>query len=118
MATTSTPARAASAGQGVVAGTVERVVVVPQLDQHPVPAEGVDQPVEGPGGGGRAVSTSARGTVPLRQPVSTNQVSLPGWARVAVDRRPGRLGQGLEAIRGAPCCPAICASLTARASRA
>ena len=37
--------RAGQLGQGVVAGRVERVAVVPQLDGHVVAPEGVDQPV-------------------------------------------------------------------------
>ena len=42
-------------GQGVVAGRVERVAVVPQLDEDAVAPEGVDQPVQLAAGSGRAV---------------------------------------------------------------
>ena len=61
-------------GQGVVAGGVERVAVVPQLHRHVLPAEGLDQPVELPAGRRRARrSVRAVGTAPLRQPVRTSQ---------------------------------------------
>jgi hypothetical protein len=40
------PASGAEPHQGVIAGRVERVAVVPDLDQHVVPAERLDQAVE------------------------------------------------------------------------
>ena len=59
-------------GEGVVAGRVERVAVVPQLDEHPVAPErrrparrSSRRAAAGPS------ATSAAGTAPLRQPVST-----------------------------------------------
>jgi hypothetical protein len=44
------PVRDGQPDQCVVAGRVERLVVMPQLDGHVVPSETLDQPVEGPGG--------------------------------------------------------------------
>jgi hypothetical protein len=63
--------------------------------------------------------TSAAGTVPLRQPVSTNQLSLralaSGWT--CTGARDARTSAS-TLVRGAPFSPAICASLMARARRA
>ena len=42
-------------GEGVVARRVERVAVVPQLDEHAVAPERLDQPVQLAAGGGRTV---------------------------------------------------------------
>ena len=47
-------------GQGVVAGRVERVSVVPQLDEHAVAPEGVDQPSQLAPGRRRAVGDERR----------------------------------------------------------
>ena len=47
-------------GEGVVARRVERVAVVPQLDEHPVAAERLDQPVQLAAGSGRAVGHERR----------------------------------------------------------
>ena len=48
-------------GERVVAVPVERIAVVPQLDQHAVASEGGDEPVEGaPGRGGAVVEKRAR----------------------------------------------------------
>ena len=58
----------------VVAVAVERIAVIPQLDEHPIAPERVDQLVQRALGRGRAIPRcSAAGTVPLRQPVDTNQ---------------------------------------------
>ena len=55
-------------GQGVVAGRVERVAVVPQLDEHPVAPERVDQPLQLAPGHRRAVGHQRRGDGPLAAP--------------------------------------------------
>ena len=56
-------------GQGVVAGRVQGVPVVPQLDGDPVPAEGLHQPAQLPPGGGRAVlQEGARARCPCGRP--------------------------------------------------
>ena len=52
-------------GEGVVAGRVERVAVVPQLDQDAVAAERLDQPLELAAGGRRAVIDERRRHRPL-----------------------------------------------------
>ena len=63
-------------GQRVVAVPVERITVIPELDEHPVAPEGLDEPVERAPRAARGPSrASAAGTVPLRHPVSTNQWS-------------------------------------------
>ena len=107
-------------GQRVVAVPVERIAVVPQLHQHAVAAEAGDEPVErarvprlGPS------RTSAAGTVPLRHPVSTYQLSLCalGCGCRCTGARAARASAS-TVVRGAPFSPAICASLIARASRA
>ena len=94
-------------GQRVVAVPVERVTVVPQLDEHPVASEAGDEPVERARAPRRGPSrTSAAGTVPLRHPVSTNQLSLRalgcGW------RCTGARGaaSASSVVRGAPFSPA------------
>ena len=51
-------------GQGVVAGRVERVAVVAQLDHHVVGAERVDQPRQLAGRGRRPVARPAPGAPP------------------------------------------------------
>ena len=55
-------------GQGVVAGGVDGVAVVPQLDGQVVAAEPPDQVVEGLGGGGRAPGGEGGGQRPLAAP--------------------------------------------------
>ena len=49
------PGAGREAGEAVVAGRVERVAVVPQLDDDVLTTEHVDQPVEGADRGPRAV---------------------------------------------------------------
>ena len=105
----------------VVAVPVDRVAVVPELDEHPVAAEGVDEPVElderadaGPS------ATSAAGTAPLRQPVSTRHESFAVLGRLPFTWTPARAASArpVSANRGAPFSPASWPSLMARASRA
>ena len=55
-------------GQGVVAGGVDRVPVVPQLDGQVVAAEPPDQVVEGLGRGRRALGGEGGGQRPLAAP--------------------------------------------------
>ena len=94
-------------GQGVVAGPVDRGAVVPQLDGQVVPAEPVDQPVEGPGRGRRAPLGQGRGQRPLAAPGQDLPV-----AAVAV-------GQGVEGEDGRPFSPpSRWASAMARLRRA
>ena len=85
-------------GQRVVAVPVERIAVVPQLDEHAVASEGGDEPVErAPGRGGPVVERARAGTVPLRHPVSTNHASLRTRRGAAqVNRRPGGVGERTE----------------------
>ena len=52
----------------VVAGGVDRVAVVPQLDEHAVAPERADQPLELAAGGGRAVVEQRRRHRPLATP--------------------------------------------------
>ena len=82
-------------GQGVVAGAVERVAVVPQLDGQVLGAEAVDQVVEGPPGGGRPLVGQGRGQRPLAAPGQDLPV-----AAVAV-------GQGVEGEDGPSLLPAL-----------
>ena len=100
MATQPTIAAGGELGEGVVAGRVERVAMVPQLDEHPVAPEGLDEPVQLPPGRRRTVVDQRRAArAPLRHPVSTH--TWPG--RVAGDvgqrelRRPLLPGQVAEA---------------------
>ena len=55
-------------GEGVVARRVERVAVVPQLDEHAVAPERLDQPLQLAPGRGRTVGDSAGGHGPLAAP--------------------------------------------------
>ena len=48
-------------GEGVVAGRVERVAVVPQLDEDPIAPERFDQAVELATGSGRTIGSKCRG---------------------------------------------------------
>ena len=52
-------------GEGVVAGRVERVAVVPELHGHVLGAEGLDEPVELAAGRGRAGGGEGGGDRPL-----------------------------------------------------
>ena len=47
-------------GEGVVARRVERIAVVPQLDEHPVAAERLDQALQLASGGGRPIGDERR----------------------------------------------------------
>ena len=64
-------------GQGVVAGRVERVAVVPQLDGHVLPPEGVDQPGQLPLGGRRPPLDQRPGHRPLAA-AGEHQPVVPG----------------------------------------
>ena len=85
--------------QLVVAVTVDRVAVVPQLHEHAIATERGDELVERAARGRGAVAHERRGTVPFRQPVSTNHELFPALgtgsrctpAR-AVDGEPGDRG--------------------------
>ena len=93
-------------GERVVAVPVERITVVPELDEHPVAPEGLDERVEGARAARGPSRASAAGTVPLRHPVSTNQ-----WAPFPSPASCSRVR------RGAPFSPRICASLIAGEAR-
>ena len=105
----------------VVAMPVERIAVIPQLDEHAIATERVDQLAPAPCAAAAGPSRcSAAGTVPLRQPVSTNQ-----WSFSRAGTLPARCTGARAAsascasdVRGAPFSPASCASLIALASRA
>ena len=75
--------------------------------------EGVDQAVQLPLGGGRAPLDKARGTAPLRQPVSTSQWSPDPASPTSASVPPARSARG-----GRPSPPPAGPSLMARASRA
>ena len=85
MATSADPASDGQLGQGVVAGGVERVAVVPQLDRHVSRPKRVDQPVELAAGGGRAAGGQRGGDRPLAAPGEDQPVA-------AVPVAPGRRG--------------------------
>ena len=87
-------------GQGVVAGGVDRVPVVPQLDGQPVPSEAVDEAVESPGrrrwalggeGGGQRPLAAAGEDLPVT-PVVLGQV-VEGDDRLAL-LSAGQVGLG------------------------
>ena len=93
-------------GEGVVAGRVERVAVVPQLDEDPIRPERFDQAVELATGSGRTIGSKCGGNGALattgERPRVTGDDSgdiverelrsalLPG--QVAEADRPGQLG--------------------------
>ena len=81
-------------GQGVVAGPVERVPVVPQLDQHPLRAEGVDEATEGVLGGGRSMVDEGFGDGALAA-AGEHEPGIVGGSRIRaeMDGGGGRLGQ-------------------------
>ena len=93
-------------GQGVVAGPVERVAVVPQLDQHPVLPEGVDEPVEFPLGGGGATVDQRLGHRPLAAAGEHEPgIVMATGFRAEVDGRTAGLGQLLQAEPGLTLAP-------------
>src|SRR5580658_8325160 len=82
-------------GEGVVAGGVERVAVVPELHRHVVGAEGLDEPVELAGRGGGAGGGERGGDRPLATAAQDDPV--PAMAVPAVVA-----GQVLEGAGGPP----------------
>ena len=85
-------------GEGVVAVTVERVAVIPEFDEHPVPPERVDEPLEGPARrGGPLVEQRARHRA-LPAPGEDHPGVVGGAGPVAVEPHPGpgRLRQRLD----------------------
>ena len=97
---------------------VERIAVIPQLDEHSVATEDGDETLELALPRPRTIAHERGGTAPLRQPVITNQWSLPvpaqPWRRAQRLRR----GKGGTKWRGTPFSPRSCASLIARARHA
>ena len=95
-------------GQGVVAGRVERVAVVAQLDHHVVGAERVDQPGELAGGGRRPVLDQRLGHRPLAAPGEHQPVAavdgrpvdarVVGLALLAPGQVPGADGRGQPGV--------------------
>ena len=77
-------------GQGIVARSIDRRAVVPQLDGEVLPAEPVDEPVERPARRRRPLVGEGRGQGPLPAPSQDLPVSA-----VAV-------GQGVEGQDGTP----------------
>ncbi len=77
-------------GEGVVAGGVERVAVVPELHGHAVGAEGLDEPVELPGRRARAGGGERGGDRPLA--TSREDDPVPAVAVPAVV--PGQVVEG------------------------
>jgi hypothetical protein len=92
------PGTGGQGGQGVVAGPVERVAVVPQLDQHPFPAEGVDEPVElSFGRGGPVVDQRLRDRALAAAGQDEPGIVAATGIRPEVDGGAARLGQLLQA---------------------
>ncbi len=97
-------------GQRVVAGRVERVAVVPQLDGHVLAAEHLDQPSQLAARGGRPLGHQRRRHRPLAAPGEHLPVVATG--------RPASAASSSSEVRGAPFSPRSWAWLMARASRA
>ena len=91
-------------GQGVVAGRVERVAVVPELDGNVVPAEEALEVGEGGAGGGGAVLEEGVGHDPLAAPGQDQPVIRAGKrGRVGLDplcAENGGLGAGPDGGQG------------------
>jgi hypothetical protein len=88
-------------GQRVVAVPVERVAVVPQLDQHAVAAERGNEPVEGaPGRGGAIVEKRARDRALAASGEHEPRVVGARRGAAQVNRRTGSAGEGAEIEAG------------------
>ncbi len=81
-------------GEDVVAGRVERVTVVPQLDGDVIAPEDLGQAAELGGGGGRTGGLQGGGHRPLATPGENQPVPLVG-------RRGGRAPDGGQLVQGA-----------------
>ena len=103
------PSAAATSGQPVVAGRVEGVTVVPQLDPHPVTAEDLDQALGLPTGRGRPLVDQGLRHGALAAAGERHQVAEP-VAHVMTDL--------VQRQPRAPFSPAICAALSVRLSAA
>ncbi len=119
MATIASAAAVGEGDEGVVAGGVERVTVVPQLHHHVARAEQGLEPAQLGRGPGRSLGDQGGGDDPLAAPGEHHPVvgvragggthgdSGSPTCGCQVGKRPGSDGgEGLEAHRGAPLFPA------------
>ena len=92
---------------------VERIAVVPQLDEHAIAAERVDELAQRALGGGRAVASQRGRHRALAASGEHEPVVVVAGSAVPVHRARAASASCASDVRGAPFSPASCASLIA-----